>query len=78
LTSTSNKNRLDAEVYSSGKRGMNTVVSMKVGTEIFKTEFREHAKFEIGQKISILVDLAGACLFDADGRLIRVLGARNG
>jgi ABC-type sugar transport system ATPase subunit len=78
LTSVSDKKRLDAEVYSSGKHGMNTVVSMKVGTHIFKTEFREHAKFEIGQKISIQLDLAGACLFDADGRLARVLGARNG
>jgi ABC-type sugar transport system ATPase subunit len=78
LTSMAEKNRLDAEVYSSGKHGMNTVVSMKVGTEIFKTEFRGHQKFEIGQRISIQLDLAGACLFDANGRLISVLGAQNG
>jgi multiple sugar transport system ATP-binding protein len=78
LAPASEKGRIGAEVYSSGKHGMNTVVSMKVGMEIFKTEFRGYQKFEIGQKISIQLDLTGACLFDADGRLTSVLGGQNG
>jgi multiple sugar transport system ATP-binding protein len=74
LASTSRNNTLSAEVYSCGKHGMNTVVSMKVGEEIFKTEFRGNQRFEIGQKISIQLDLAGACVFNEDKELIRVLG----
>jgi multiple sugar transport system ATP-binding protein len=78
LTSTSDKGRINAEVYSSGRHGMNTVVSMKVGDEIFKTEFRGSQTFEIGQRIFIHMDLTGACVFDANGRLTRVLGELNG
>jgi len=74
LAATSGNNTLSAEVYSCGKHGMNTVVSMKVGEEIFKTEFRGNQRFEIGQKISIQLDLAGACIFNEDRELIRVLG----
>lgn len=74
LASSSGINLIDAEVYSSGRHGMNTVVSLKIGNEIFKTEFRSYQKFEIGQKISIQLDLAGACLFNEDEEFICVLG----
>ena len=74
LTSSSKNNRIEAEVYSSGKHGMNTVVSMKIGDELFKTEFRGFQRFEIGQKIVIQLDLSGACLFNEQKEFIRVLG----
>jgi len=74
----SNKRGIDAEVYSCGKHGMNTVVSMKVGEEILKTEFKGHQSFNIGQMIRIYIDLENACIFHESGKLIRVLGERNG
>jgi ABC-type sugar transport system ATPase subunit len=67
-----------AEVYSCGKRGMNTVVSMKIGEDIFKTEFKGQRKFDIGEKIPIRIDLSHACVFDKNNRLMKVLGAENG
>jgi multiple sugar transport system ATP-binding protein len=67
-----------AEVYSSGRHGMNTVISMKLSNEIFKTEFRGHQEFEIGQNIAVQFDLSGACVFDERGTLMRVLGANDG
>jgi len=78
LVSSSNKRGIEAEVYSCGKHGMNTVVSMKVGEEIFKTEFKGHQSYDIGQMIRIRMDLEGTCIFDESGKLIRVLGDRNG
>ena len=74
LASSSGNNRINAEVYSYGKHGMNTVVSMKIGDEIFKTEFKGNQKFEIGQKIYIQLDLSSACIFNEKKELIRVLG----
>jgi multiple sugar transport system ATP-binding protein len=76
-TSTGN-NRISAEVYSSGRHGMNTVVSMKLGDEIFKTEFRGREQFTIGQHITVQLDLSGACIFDENRQLIRVLGEKDG
>jgi len=76
-TSTGN-NRVSAEVYSSGRHGMNTVVSMKLGDEIFKTEFRGREQFTIGQRITVQLDLSGACIFDENRQLIRVLGEKDG
>jgi ABC-type sugar transport system ATPase subunit len=69
---------LEAEVYSCGKRGMNTVVSMRVGEDMFKTEFKGQQKFDIGENIPIRFDLSRACLFNNDNRLMRVLGEKNG
>ncbi|MCK5568204.1 MAG: ABC transporter ATP-binding protein [Spirochaetes bacterium] len=74
LTSSSGNSRIKAEVYSCGKHGMNTVVSMKIGDEIFKTEFKGSQKFEIGQKIFIQLDLSSTCIFNEKKELIRVLG----
>ena len=76
-TSTGN-NRVSGEVYSSGRHGMNTVVSMKLGDEIFKTEFRGREQFIIGQRITVQLDLSGACIFDENKQLIRVLGEKDG
>ena len=74
LASSSSSSSIKAEVYSCGKHGMNTVVSMKIGDEIFKTEFKGNQKFEIGQKIFIQLDLSSACIFNEEKELIRVLG----
>jgi ABC-type sugar transport system ATPase subunit len=63
----------EAEVYSSGKHGMNTVVTLRTDGVTVKTELVETAKFVIGQKISIRIDLQGACLFDRNQRLLDVL-----
>ena len=78
LATVAGNNRISAEVYSSGRHGMNTVISMKVGDEIFKTEFRGHRRFEIGQNITIQLDLHGACIFDEERKLMRVLGEKDG
>ena len=78
LATTTGNNKIAAEVYSSGRHGMNTVISMKVGDEIFKTEFRGHQQFEIGQTITVQVDLTGACIFNEDRQLMRVLGEKDG
>ena len=78
LATSSETGRVDAEVYSCGKHGMNTVVAMKVGDSLFKTEFKGHRNFEIGQKISVCFDLSLACVFDENGTLIQVLGEKNG
>jgi len=74
LASGSGNSRIEAEVYSCGRHGMNTVVSIKVGEELFKTEFKGYQKFEIGQKITIQFDLTDACVFDENNILIRVVG----
>ena len=61
------------EVYSSGKHGMNTVVSFKLGDGVYKTELKESLRFEIGEQIPIRIDPQRACLFDENHRLIHVL-----
>lgn len=77
LASSSGNGTIDAEVYSCGKHRMNTVVSMKIGEDIFKTEFRGHRSFEIGQRIAIQFDLSDICIFDENEELIQVLGERH-
>jgi len=77
LATTTGNNRISAEVYSSGRHGMNTVVSMKVVDEIFKTEFRGHQQYEIGQNITVQLDLNGACIFNENRKLMRVLGEKD-
>jgi ABC-type sugar transport system ATPase subunit len=77
LASASGNGTIDAEVYSCGKHRMNTVVSMKIGKDIFKTEFRGHRSFEIGQRIAIQFDLSDICIFDGNEELIQVLGERH-
>lgn len=78
LASGSGNGTVDTEVYSCGKHGMNTVISMKVGDTIFKTEFKGHRSFDIGQKVTVRFDLSLACIFDEHDKLIQVLGEKHG
>ena len=67
------KDSFEAEVYAYGRHGMKTVVSMKIGDVIFKTEFKGKVQFKIGEKILIQLDLKGACVFDENKELIKII-----
>jgi ABC-type sugar transport system ATPase subunit len=62
-----------AEVYSSGKHGMKSVVSLKVDGAVIKAELAETVKLQIGQRVPVRFELEDACLFDGSNNLIRVL-----
>ena len=67
-------NGLKGEIYASGKQGLKTIISIKIGDEIHKTEYRGSNNFEMGSSVPLKIDQEGACIFDNNNRLIHVIG----
>ncbi|MGQ9676169.1 MAG: ABC transporter ATP-binding protein [Chloroflexota bacterium] len=72
--SSSYDSSIAAEVYASERHGMNTVATLTIDGQMLKMKSKGRASFKIGERIPLRFDLDGACIFDEQGSLVRVIG----